>query len=148
MRIPVDSIVTLMHDQDLFATTCYDELDLVQTSRHSLRDLPVHHHGDHGSNGHQGRAGPWPSKPLESDTPPVLLAQLVKLSHGVWVRDVLTLHRVHVVKFWSSEQIDQIEADQRELLKRYHDAPVLRTAIDSHDENTSLDVAWVACPSK
>uniref|UniRef100_M4BKD8 Uncharacterized protein n=1 Tax=Hyaloperonospora arabidopsidis (strain Emoy2) TaxID=559515 RepID=M4BKD8_HYAAE len=77
-----------------------------------------------------------------------LLAQLVKLSHGVWVRDVLTLHRVHVVKFCSSEQIDQIEADQREILKRYHDSPVLRTAIDSHDENTLLDVAWAAGPSK
>ena len=47
-----------------------------------------------------------------------------------------------------NEQIDQLEADHRELLKRYHDYPVLRDAIDSHDESASFDDAWTACPGK
>uniref|UniRef100_M4BS80 Uncharacterized protein n=1 Tax=Hyaloperonospora arabidopsidis (strain Emoy2) TaxID=559515 RepID=M4BS80_HYAAE len=63
------------------------------------------------------------NKPMETDALPVLSAQLVNLVHGV-------------------------RPDHRELLKRYHDDPVLRAAIDPHDENTSFDVPWPPCPGK
>jgi hypothetical protein len=147
MRIPVDSIVAHIHDQGSFATACYDELDpakqaviVGEIAKYTTTVIT----GLMGVKAERDGA----NKPLESDAPPVLPAQLVKLRHGVWVRDVLTPHRVHLAKFWSNEQIDQLEADHKELLKRYHDDPVLRAAIDSHDENTSFDVAWAACPGQ
>ena len=88
------------------------------------------------------------NKPLERDAPPALPAQLVKLHHGVWLRDVMTPCRVHLAMSWSNKQIDQLKAEHRELLKRYLDDPVMRASNDSHDKNTSFVVAWAACPGK
>ena len=145
MRILVVSIVAHIHDQGSFATTSYDDLDpanqaviVGEIAKYTTTVIT----GLIGVKFERDDA----NKPLGSDAPPVLPAQLVKPCHGVWVRHVLTQHRVHAAKFWSNEQIDQLQADHRELLNRYHDNPVLRAAIDSHDENWSFDVAWCCLP--
>ena len=45
------------------------------------------------------------NRPMESDAPPVLSAQLVNLVHGVRVREVVMPHRVHAAKLLYNEQI-------------------------------------------
>ncbi len=80
---------------------------------------------------------------LDQDVLPILPAQLVKLHHGAFIRDVLNPYRNHIAKFWAPESIDQIEEDHRDLLKFYSSDPILRKTIDGHDNNTSFDDAWV-----
>ncbi|OQR89695.1 hypothetical protein ACHHYP_06112 [Achlya hypogyna] len=141
MRISVDSIVAHIHDQGSFAIECYNELNPDE------RAVVVREIAKYTISVIRGLMGVQAERddanmPLETDAPPVLPAQLVKLRHGVWVRDVLAPHRVHLAKYWSEEQIDQLEADHKALLKCYHDDEIMRAAINSHDENTTFDEAW------
>jgi hypothetical protein len=48
---------------------------------------------------------------LNLDMPPVLFSVLVKLHHGTFVQKVLDPYREHLAKFWSPQNIDQIEVD-------------------------------------
>jgi len=95
MRIPVDSIVAHIHDQGSFAMECYNELNpdeqavvVREIAKYTISVI----RGLMGVKAERDDA----NKPLETDAPPVLPAQLVKLRHGVWVRDMLTPHRVHL----------------------------------------------------
>ncbi len=74
--------------------------------------------------------------------PPVLPSVLVKLRHGVFVRKVLDPYREHLAKFWSPQNIDQIEANHCALLKAYNTDIVLCATIDSHDVITTFNDAW------
>jgi hypothetical protein len=56
------------------------------------------------------------NRALDKDMPPVLPAQMVKLRHGVFLKDVLDPFRQHVSSFWSEESVEQVEAEHRELL--------------------------------
>ncbi|KAI9907573.1 hypothetical protein PsorP6_003998 [Peronosclerospora sorghi] len=48
-----------------------------------------------------------------SIAPPVLPAQLVKLRTGTFISDVLEKYRAHIVLYWSAEDVEQVEADNR-----------------------------------
>jgi hypothetical protein len=67
---------------------------------------------------------------LESDAPPVLPAQLIAICHGKFVSEVLEPYRDHISAFWSLEDVDQTEADHRNLLNLYASDQILRVAID------------------
>ncbi|CAK9259892.1 unnamed protein product [Sphagnum jensenii] len=79
---------------------------------------------------------------LNLDVPPVLLSVLVKLRHGPFVRKVLDPYREHLTKFWSPQNIDQIEVDHCALLKVYNTDNVLRVAINNHGIITMFNDAW------
>ncbi len=57
---------------------------------------------------------------LDKDAQLVLLAQLVKLCYGVFLKDVLDPFRQHVFSFWSEESVEQVEAEHCELLQLYN----------------------------
>ncbi len=79
---------------------------------------------------------------LESDTPPVLLAPLIAIRHGKFVNEVLEPYRDHISAFWSFEDVDQTEADHRDLLNLYASDQILRVAIDRHTIESSFNDAW------
>ncbi len=83
---------------------------------------------------------------FDQDAPPILPAQLVKVRHGAFIRDVLNPYCDHIAKFWAPENIDQIKEDHRDLLKFYSSNPILHKAIDEHHNNTSFDDTWDCAP--
>ncbi len=82
------------------------------------------------------------NRALDKDAPPVLPAQLVKLHHGVFLKDVLDLFQQHVSSFWSKECVEQVEAEHRKLLQLYNSNTILHDIIDKHDHTTTFNDTW------
>jgi hypothetical protein len=141
MRILVDAIVEHIHNQGSFAITCYNDLDaddkndIIHTDARYVISLVTGLMGvkaeRDGNNMH-----------LESDTSPVLSAQLIAIRHGKFVNEVLEPYHDHILAFWFVEDGDQTEADHRNLLNLYASDEILRVAIDRHTIETSFDDAW------
>ncbi len=141
MRILVDAIVEHIRDQGLFAIAYYNDLDAddkndiictVATYAISLVTGLMGVKVERDSN----------NMCLESDAPPVLLAQLIAIRHSKFVNEVLVPYRDHISAFWSLEDVDQTKADHRNLLNLYASDQILRVAIDRHTIETSFDDAW------
>ena len=64
------------------------------------------------------------AKTLEA--PPIMLAELVKMWTDAFIRNVLDPFRQHLEKFWSTEQIDQVECDHKDMLLAYDANPQSR----------------------
>jgi len=79
---------------------------------------------------------------LESDASLALPAQLIAIRHDKFVNEVLEPYCDHISAFWSFEDIDQMEADHRNLLNLYASDQILRVAIDWHTIEMSFDDAW------
>jgi hypothetical protein len=79
---------------------------------------------------------------LESDTPPMLPAQLIAIHHGKFVNEVLEPYHDHISAFWSFEDVDQTKADHRDFLNLYASDQILHVAIDRHTIETSFDDTW------
>ncbi len=56
--------------------------------------------------------------------------------------EVLEPYRDHISAFWSLNDVDQTEADHRNLLNLYASDQILRVAIDRLTIETSFDDAW------
>ncbi len=147
MRILVDAIVKHIHDQRSFAIACYNDLDIddkndiirtVATYAISMVTGMMGFKAERDNN----------NMCLESDTPPVLPAQLIAIRHDKFVSEVLEPYRDHISTFWSLEDIDQTEADHRDLLNLYASDQILRVAIDRHTIETLFDDAWDCAPGR
>jgi hypothetical protein len=79
---------------------------------------------------------------LERNVPPVLLAQLVKLRRGVFLKEVLDPFWQHISSSRSEIGVEQIEVEHRELLKLYASDIVLCGIIDKHNDMTTFNDAW------
>jgi hypothetical protein len=147
MRILVDVIVRHIHDQGLFMITYYNNLDaddkndIIRTVATyaislvtGLMGVKVERDGN--------------NMRLESDAPPVLPAQLIAIYHDKFVSEVLEPYRDHISAFWSLEDVDQMEADHRDLLNLYVSYQILRVAIDRHTIETSFEDAWDCAPGR
>ncbi len=87
------------------------------------------------------------NRPLDLDASPVLLAMLVKLHTGVFIREVLGPFCVHISKVWLVEKIDLIEDEHCDILKVYNSDPILKAAIDKQDHQTSFNPGWDVLPT-
>ncbi|KAI9906723.1 hypothetical protein PsorP6_003832 [Peronosclerospora sorghi] len=76
--------------------------------------------------------------------PPVLPAQLVKLRTGTFISDVLDKYRAHIGLYWSAEDVDQVEADHRGLVKAYNQEPSTKALIDEHTLKTNFNDTWAS----
>jgi hypothetical protein len=112
LRIPVVAIVNHIENQGSFAPDCYECLEAVDQQdvfNHIATYTMVLVAGlqlvkvERDDN----------NRTLDKDAPPVLLAQLVKLCHGVFLKDVLDPFRQHVSSFWSEESMEQVERGER-----------------------------------
>jgi hypothetical protein len=145
MRILVDAIVEHIRNQGSFTIACYNDLDtndkndIIHTIATyaislvtGLMAVKVECDGN--------------NMRLESDALPVLPAQLIAIRHSKFVSEVLEPYRDHISAFWSLEDINQTEADHRDLLNLYASNQILRIAIDQHTIETSFDDAWDYAP--
>ncbi len=141
----VDAIVEHIRNQGSFAITCYNDLDtddkndiihIVVTYAISLVTGLMGIKAEHDGNNMR----------LESDAPPVLPAQLIAIRHGKFVSEVLEPYHDHISAFWSIEDVDQTEADHRDLLNLYTSDQILHIAINRHTIETSFNDAWDCTP--
>ena len=68
--------------------------------------------------------------------------ELVKMRTGAFISDVLDPFRQHLEKFWSAEQIDQVECDHKDMLLAYACEPSIKEILDAHDHQTFFSDAW------
>jgi hypothetical protein len=54
------------------------------------------------------------------DTPPIVPHELVKAASRHFISDVLNVYRTYLDRFWSEKEINKIEAEQHNLIKRYN----------------------------
>jgi hypothetical protein len=68
---------------------------------------------------------------FHQDSPPVVPQHLVTLRPAKFIQDVLMPFRDRLMKLWTVEQIEEIEADHRGLHKLYRDDENVRKASTS-----------------
>jgi hypothetical protein len=135
------AIVNHIENQGSFASDCYECLEAADQQNvinhiamyamalvARLQSVRAEHDND--------------NRALDKDALPVLPVQLVKLRHGVFLKDVLDLFRQKVSSFWSEESVEQVEAKHRELLQLYNSDTILCDIIDKHDHTTTFNDAW------
>jgi hypothetical protein len=147
MHILVDAIVEHIHDQGSFAIACYNDLDaddkkdIIRIVAMYAISLVIGLMGVKAErDGNNMR--------LESDTLPVLPAQLIAIHHNKFVSEVLEPYRDHILAFWSLEDVDQTKANHRDLLNLYASDQILRVAIDRHTIEMLFDDAWDCAPGR
>jgi hypothetical protein len=141
LRIPTVAIVNHIKNQGSFSRDCYEHLeegDQQDVIKHiamyamalvaGLQSVKVEPDSD--------------NRASETNVPPVLLAQLVKLRHGAFLKEVLDPFWQHISSSWSKIGVEQIEVEHRELLKLYAFDIVLRGIIDKHNDMTMFNDAW------
>jgi hypothetical protein len=137
MRDVVTNIECHIRDQGSFAGDCFDRLD-VDEQKEVVKEIATY--------AQMLAPGLIPSVTitisLHQDAPPVMPQQLVTLRPAKFIQDVLMPFRDRLKKFWTLEQIEEIEADHRGVHKLYRGDENVRKAIDEHDVNTIFTVAW------
>ncbi len=54
------------------------------------------------------------------DAPLVVPHKLLKVAPRHFISDVLNVYKPHLAHFWSEEEIDDIEVEQHDLIRRYN----------------------------
>jgi hypothetical protein len=78
----------------------------------------------------------------ELDAPPVVPHELVKVATQHFISDVLNIYRPRLDRFWSEKEIDEIEVEQRDLIKRYNNDQHIEQIINSYKHTVSFNEAW------
>jgi hypothetical protein len=55
---------------------------------------------------------------------------------------VLNIYRPRLDRFWSEEEIDEIEVEQRDLIKRYNNDRHIEQIINSYKHTVSFNEGW------
>ncbi|CAK9258550.1 unnamed protein product [Sphagnum jensenii] len=147
LRIPTEAIVDHIENQGSFARDCYESLEAAD------QQIVINHIATYAIALVAGlqavkaeRDGN--NRASNKDASPVLPADLVKLRHGVFLKDVLDPFRQHVTSLWSAESVEQIEVDHRELLKLYSADPIMHDIINKHDQTTTFNDVWDCAPGR
>jgi hypothetical protein len=116
MRVDVTNIECHIRDQGSFADDCFDRLD-VDEQKAVVKEIATYAlilatglmrvRAERDDN----------NLALHQDAPPVMLQQLVTLRPAKLLQDVLMPFRDRLKKFWTLEQIEEIEADHQGLHK-------------------------------
>jgi hypothetical protein len=68
--------------------------------------------------------------------------ELVKVAPRHFISDVLNIYRPRLDRFWSEEEIDEIEVEQRDLIKRYNNDQHIEQIINLYKHTVSFNEAW------
>jgi hypothetical protein len=74
-------------------------------------------------------------------SPPVMLAELVRIRTGIFIKEVVDQYRFHLGKHWCQGRIDIVESDYQDLRVAYAREPNVKAAFDKHDE-VFFNEAW------
>jgi hypothetical protein len=88
------------------------------------------------------------NKPLDTEAPPVMPADVCKLPTRTFVKDVLDRFRGHIKKHWSEENIDTIEDDHKELVHAAKNDDTIKNIFEGHDKKVFFNDAKDAITSK
>ena len=72
--------------------------------------------------------------------------QFLKLRPSKFIQDVLLTYRARLDKFWTPEQVEELEDEHRDLFKTYGGDVAVREAIDKHDACTLFNDTWDCVP--
>jgi hypothetical protein len=86
------------------------------------------------------------NQPLDHNVPPIMPQQLVIVRPAKFIQEVLDKYRDRLLKFWTFDECEEIEADHRDLVKMYRNDENMRNVIDKHDVNTLFNDAWDCVP--
>jgi hypothetical protein len=76
------------------------------------------------------------------DAPPIMPAQLVHLCPRDFICNVLDPRHAHLSRFWSLDEIEDVERDHMKLVKDYGVEIELKQNIDAQDHMTMFNCAW------
>jgi len=139
--IPTVAIVNHIKNQGSFSRDCYERLeesdqqDVIKHITMYAMALVAGLQSVKAERDSNNRAS-------ERNVPPVLPAQLVKLRHGAFLKEMLDPFRQHIFSSWSEIGVEQIKVEHRELLKLYASDIVLCGIIDKHNDMTTFNDAW------
>ena len=68
--------------------------------------------------------------------------QLVKLRPSKFIQDVLNTYCARLDKFWTPEQVEELETNHRDLVETYGGDVAVREAIDKHEAHTLFNDGW------
>ncbi len=68
--------------------------------------------------------------------------ELVKVVPRHFISDVFNIYRPRLDRFWSEEEIDEIEVEQRDLIKRYNNDQHIEQIINSYKHTVPFTEAW------
>ena len=80
--------------------------------------------------------------------PLVMPSELVSMRSNRFNKLVLDSYCLHIVKFWTVEQIDQIERDHKDLLKAFIEESATKALIEKHDVKTMFNDVWNDLPGQ
>uniref|UniRef100_A0AAV1TUW0 Uncharacterized protein n=1 Tax=Peronospora matthiolae TaxID=2874970 RepID=A0AAV1TUW0_9STRA len=84
--------------------------------------------------------------PLAKDAPHFMPLHFVTLLPYKFIQNVLNTQRSRLDKFWTPEQIEELEVNHQDLVKTYGGNVAVREVIDKHDTHTLLNDAWHCVP--
>ncbi len=73
---------------------------------------------------------------------PIVLHELVKVALQHFISDMLNMYWPRLDHFWSEEEIDKIETEQRNLIMRYNNNHHIKQIIDSYEHTISFNEVW------
>jgi len=76
------------------------------------------------------------------EAPLIMLAQLAHLSPRDFICNILDPHCTHLSRFWSFNEIKDVERDHMKLVKDYKVEIELKHNIDAQDHTTMFNYAW------
>ncbi len=76
------------------------------------------------------------------DVPPVVPHELVKVAQPQFISNVLNIYRPRLDCFWFEEEINEIEAEQRDMIRRYNNDQHIEQIIDSYKHTVSFNEMW------
>jgi len=141
LRIPIMAIVNHIENQRLFSHDCYKRLeegeqqDVIKHIAMYAMALVVGLKSVKAERDNNNRAS-------KRNVPLVLPAQLVKLRHGAFLKELLDPFHIHISSSWSEISVEQIEVKHHELLKLYASDIVLCGIIDKQNDMTTFNDAW------
>jgi hypothetical protein len=134
-------IIEHIKDQGSFSQKCYAGLDennqkdvVLQISQFALFIVAGCDHVKAEQDGNNNAS--------ELDASLVVPHELVKVVSRHFISDVLNIYRPRLDRFWSEEEIDEIEVEWRDLIKRYNNDQHIEQIINSYKHTMSFNEAW------
>jgi len=79
--------------------------------------------------------------------PHVVPHELVKVAPRHFISDELNIYRPRLDRFWSEEEINEIEVEQRDLIKWYNNDQHIEHIINLYKHTVSFNEAWTRLAS-
>ena len=139
--ITFESIKGHIHDQGSWARDTFDAFS-AEDQDATLRDIAVF--SINLVDGLSQVRAERDSDARAEDSPPVFPHELAVIRPRDFISGVLDPRREHLARFWTAEEIDEVERDHKALFMAYSNNcdSSLKSTMDEHDHKTMFNEAW------